>query len=178
MAASTRRSSIGGPAAAAPAAGRAASALKAPSAAVAGAAANAAARGPAAEPADPDEPVVCMWLDCFAKCANAAQLARHVSQAHIARVSSSDLTSGRCLWVDCPRHGKPFSTKMKLITHVRSHTGERPYVCTHPDCGKVWARAPPAGGSGARRPDALTARVVLLAPRWLASPSASPATTS
>ncbi|KFP60403.1 Zinc finger protein ZIC 1, partial [Apaloderma vittatum] len=41
----------------------------------------------------------------------------------------------------CPREGKPFKAKYKLVNHIRVHTGEKPFPCPFPGCGKVFARS-------------------------------------
>ncbi|KAF1501747.1 Zinc finger protein ZIC 4, partial [Eudyptula minor] len=46
-----------------------------------------------------------------------------------------------CYWEECPREGKPFKAKYKLINHIRVHTGEKPFPCPFPGCGKVFARS-------------------------------------
>ncbi|NXV71820.1 ZN214 protein, partial [Atlantisia rogersi] len=34
----------------------------------------------------------------------------------------------------CPVCNKSFQNQSRLLSHMRSHTGERPFVC--PDCGR------------------------------------------
>ena len=46
-----------------------------------------------------------------------------------------------CFWEECPREGKPFKAKYKLVNHIRVHTGEKPFPCPFPGCGKVFARS-------------------------------------
>ncbi|CAI2359139.1 unnamed protein product [Moneuplotes crassus] len=41
----------------------------------------------------------------------------------------------RCPYVEC---AKQFASKKNLKDHIRTHTGEKPYICTH--CGKGFAQ--------------------------------------
>ena len=42
-----------------------------------------------------------------------------------------------CSWEDCRR---AFSRPCRLEEHVRSHTGERPFICAEPGCSKTFVR--------------------------------------
>ena len=45
-----------------------------------------------------------------------------------------------CLWKGCLREKKPFDARYKLVTHLRCHTGERPYECLHVGCIRKFSR--------------------------------------
>uniref|UniRef100_A0A4X2LGX7 Zinc finger protein ZIC 5 n=1 Tax=Vombatus ursinus TaxID=29139 RepID=A0A4X2LGX7_VOMUR len=66
------------------------------------------------------------------------ELVNHVTVEH---VGGPEQSSHVCYWEDCPREGKPFKAKYKLINHIRVHTGEKPFPCPFPGCGKVFARS-------------------------------------
>lgn len=46
-----------------------------------------------------------------------------------------------CYWENCSRELKSFKAKYKLVNHIRVHTGEKPFPCPFPGCGKVFARS-------------------------------------
>ncbi|CBQ67530.1 related to Zinc finger protein [Sporisorium reilianum SRZ2] len=48
-----------------------------------------------------------------------------------------DVPSHRCSFEGCT---KSYTKASKLAQHVRSHTGERPFVCDHPGCGASYMR--------------------------------------
>ncbi len=66
------------------------------------------------------------------------EMVTHVSMEHVGGPEQSHHT---CFWEDCPREGKSFKAKYKLVNHIRVHTGEKPFPCPFPGCGKIFARS-------------------------------------
>lgn len=59
----------------------------------------------------------------------------------VEHVGGPECTNHACFWQNCPRNGRPFKAKYKLVNHIRVHTGEKPFPCPFPGCGKVFARS-------------------------------------
>lgn len=66
------------------------------------------------------------------------EIVTHLTVDH---VGGPEITSHCCHWLACPRNGRPFKAKYKLVNHIRVHTGEKPFPCPFPACGKVFARS-------------------------------------
>jgi len=62
-------------------------------------------------------------------------------QKQVEHVGGPECTNHACFWQNCPRNGRPFKAKYKLVNHIRVHTGEKPFPCPFPGCGKVFARS-------------------------------------
>jgi len=69
---------------------------------------------------------------------NILDLVGHIGKEH---VGGPEKTNRACYWEGCSRNRKPFKAKYKLINHIRVHTGEKPFLCTWANCGKVFARS-------------------------------------
>lgn len=66
------------------------------------------------------------------------EIVTHLTVDH---VGGPEITSHCCYWLACSRNGRPFKAKYKLVNHIRVHTGEKPFPCPFPACGKVFARS-------------------------------------
>jgi hypothetical protein len=99
-----------------------------------------------------NEIMTCLWIDqnnnntteggkrkpCGKQFRMLQDLVTHLSDEH---VSACDSNVHTCYWQDCQRNGLPFKAKYKLVNHIRVHTGERPFPCIVPGCGKLFARS-------------------------------------
>ncbi|XP_037095703.1 zinc finger protein ZIC 5 [Syngnathus acus] len=91
--------------------------------------------------------LICKWVEpelqsakkpCSKTYSTMHELVNHVTVEH---VGGPEQSSHVCFWEECPREGKAFKAKYKLINHIRVHTGEKPFPCPFPGCGKVFARS-------------------------------------
>ncbi|KZS94448.1 hypothetical protein SISNIDRAFT_453368 [Sistotremastrum niveocremeum HHB9708] len=106
----------------------------------------------------------CAWEGCQETFATCEDLTNHISSVHV----GTGKAKYECHWTGCDRHdAAPFSSKQKILRHIQSHTGyrpfqcelckqnfseaatlkqhmrrhtqEKPYICDHPGCGKAFA---------------------------------------
>ncbi|ORY87140.1 hypothetical protein BCR37DRAFT_376547 [Protomyces lactucae-debilis] len=80
----------------------------------------------------------CKWLvpdangqchPCGACLPTVEELSLHISELHVGKRKKSYV----CGWQGCERHQRPFTQRQKMMRHLVTHTGDRPFVC--PECG-------------------------------------------
>jgi len=89
----------------------------------------------------------CKWDDCDATLDSGDALTSHLADGtEIARrltrkVHLKDMKKGSysCEWVVCARKGTPYGTRHALVSHLRTHTGAKPYKCEA--CGARFNRS-------------------------------------
>ncbi|KAI8885732.1 hypothetical protein K501DRAFT_215177 [Backusella circina FSU 941] len=78
----------------------------------------------------------CRWIGCDLYAPTLAVLMAHICEDHV----GSGKATYVCEWKDCIRNKKPFLKRHKMYNHMRTHTGERPFICTIPGCKKTFSR--------------------------------------
>ncbi|RKP24117.1 hypothetical protein SYNPS1DRAFT_5843, partial [Syncephalis pseudoplumigaleata] len=85
----------------------------------------------------PSNDVVCRWSNCHAQFGDLQELVDHLATAHIGRKRNNYA----CHWEDCSRKGVLQTSRFALISHMRGHTGEKPFHCPVPECDKSFSRS-------------------------------------
>ena len=79
----------------------------------------------------------CLWGNCQEYHSDGVKLAAHVERDHIPLTSESG--SWKCSWIKCLKKDHVFTSKYRLVRHLLTHTGEKPFICEF--CPKKFARA-------------------------------------
>ncbi|OAK98967.1 hypothetical protein IQ06DRAFT_378795 [Phaeosphaeriaceae sp. SRC1lsM3a] len=85
-----------------------------------------------------DQVTVCKWEGCEAgDLENMDRLVDHLHDGHI----GTRQKKYSCEWSDCTRKGIPHASGYALRAHMRSHTREKPFYCTLPECDRSFTRS-------------------------------------
>ena len=78
----------------------------------------------------------CLWGDCQKSFPTLSELITHCTTTH----AGKEFSTRACEWRTCAQKNLKFPKKNKFLSHFRLHTGEKPYACSFPNCGKRFTR--------------------------------------
>lgn len=82
----------------------------------------------------------CRWDTCSLIFPNVDLLCQHVIESHLDTVPSTlDKSELNCLWNGCTKTSN-FGSHNAFQTHVKIHTGQKPYFCSSPTCYKQFPK--------------------------------------
>ncbi|PWN43628.1 hypothetical protein IE81DRAFT_322283 [Ceraceosorus guamensis] len=79
----------------------------------------------------------CNWQGCGETFHSLVPFVEHIHNTHI----GINKNKYACEWIGCGRRGKAQTSRFALISHIRSHTGEKPFVCPSLECDKSFTRS-------------------------------------
>lgn len=100
----------------------------------------------AAAQANPENPELadyvqvtrCLWEGCTdPEQGNMDNLVAHINDVHIVPRQKKYY----CEWDGCARKGQPHTSAYALKAHMRSHTKEKPFMCSLPECDRSFTRS-------------------------------------
>ncbi|ODV83365.1 hypothetical protein CANARDRAFT_9603 [[Candida] arabinofermentans NRRL YB-2248] len=83
----------------------------------------------------------CKWLNCSMRFKELDDLVSHINKEHIVSKKENSNTEYICKWDNCARNGVLQHSRFALISHIRTHTGEKPFYCILPECLKSFTRS-------------------------------------
>ncbi|KAK4047077.1 hypothetical protein OIV83_005640 [Microbotryomycetes sp. JL201] len=89
------------------------------------------------------QPQSCQWEACGESFWEVEPLVEHLLEGHTLPPAKPGKKQPPyvCKWVGCPRFGHAQNSRFAILNHMRSHTGEKPFICHVPECDRTFTRS-------------------------------------